>query len=78
MIGVPACQGPYSSTEFNYDAPHAGCMNLGIRFELLCITDIFQSYRKTLHDVFAGRKEDTTEENLRTITRGNAADGAFQ
>ncbi len=44
--------------------------NLGIRFELLCITDIFESYRKTLQKVFAGCKEDTTEENIQARTRG--------
>ena len=44
--------------------------NLGIRFELLCITDIFESYRKTLKKVFAGCKEDITEENIQSRTRG--------
>ena len=37
---------------------------------MLCITDIFESYRKTLQKVFAGCKEDTTEENIQARTRG--------
>ena len=65
-VGMP---GPYSSPGSIEDARTlAG--NLGIRFELLCITEIFESYRKTLQKVFAGCKEDTTEENIQARTRG--------
>jgi NAD+ synthase/NAD+ synthase (glutamine-hydrolysing) len=65
-VGMP---GPYSSSG-SIDDARALAKNLGIRFELLCITDIFESYRKTLQKVFAGRKEDTTEENIQARTRG--------
>ncbi|MGH9538020.1 MAG: NAD+ synthase [Terriglobales bacterium] len=65
-VGMP---GPYSSPG-SIDDARALAQNLGIRFELLCITDIFESYRKTLQKVFAGRKEDATEENLQARTRG--------
>jgi NAD+ synthase/NAD+ synthase (glutamine-hydrolysing) len=65
-VGMP---GPYSSSG-SIDDARALAQNLGIRFELLCITDIFESYRKTLQKVFAGRKEDATEENLQARTRG--------
>ena len=34
------------------------------------ITDIFRSYRKTLHKAFAGCKEDVTEENIQSRARG--------
>ena len=42
-VGMP---GPYSSSG-SIDDARALAHNLGIRFELLCITDIFESYRKT-------------------------------
>jgi NAD+ synthase (glutamine-hydrolysing) len=65
-VGMP---GPYSSSGSIEDA-RSLAQNLDIRFELLCITDIFESYRKTLQTVFAGRKEDATEENLQARARG--------
>ena len=65
-VGMP---GPYSS-QGSIDDARTLAANLGIRFELLCITDIFESYRKTLQKVFAGRKEDMTEENIQARTRG--------
>jgi len=65
-VGMP---GPYSSPGSIEDA-RSLAENLGIRFELLCITDIFASYRKTLAKVFAGRKEDETEENIQSRARG--------
>jgi NAD+ synthase (glutamine-hydrolysing) len=65
-VGMP---GPYSSSGSIEDA-RSLAQNLGIRFELLCITDIFESYRKILQTVFAGRKEDATEENLQARARG--------
>ena len=65
-VGMP---GPYSS-QGSIDDARQLARNLGIRFELLCITDIFESYRKTLRDVFAGRKEDETEENIQSRARG--------
>ena len=61
--------GPYSSTG-SIDDARALAKNLGIRFELLCITDIFESYKKTLSKPFAGRKEDETEENIQSRARG--------
>jgi NAD+ synthase (glutamine-hydrolysing) len=65
-VGMP---GPYSSTG-SIDDARALAENLGIRFELLCIGDIFESYKKTLSKVFAGRKEDETEENIQSRARG--------
>ena len=65
-VGMP---GPYSS-QGSIDDARTLAENLGIRFELLCITDIFESYRKTLSTVFAGRKEDETEENIQSRARG--------
>jgi NAD+ synthase (glutamine-hydrolysing) len=65
-VGMP---GPYSS-QGSIDDARALADNLGVRFELLCITDIFASYKKTLAKTFAGRKEDETEENLQSRARG--------
>ena len=65
-VGMP---GPYSSTG-SIDDARSLAQNLGIRFELLCIGDIFESYKKTLAKTFAGRKEDETEENIQSRARG--------
>ena len=65
-VGMP---GPYSSPGSINDA-QALARNLGIRFEVLGIAEIFDSYRKTLEKVFAGRQEDVTEENIQSRTRG--------
>jgi NAD+ synthase/NAD+ synthase (glutamine-hydrolysing) len=65
-VGMP---GPYSSQGSIEDA-RALAENLRIRFELLPITDICNSYRCTLKEVFAGLKEDVTEENIQARARG--------
>ena len=65
-VGMP---GPYSSTG-SIDDARSLAGNLGIRFELLCIGDIFATYQKTLATVFVGRKEDETEENIQSRARG--------
>lgn len=65
-VGMP---GPYSS-QGSIDDARDLAQNLGIRFELLCITEPFESYRKTLKKVFAGCKEDITEENIQSRIRG--------
>jgi NAD+ synthase/NAD+ synthase (glutamine-hydrolysing) len=65
-IGMP---GPFSS-EGSIEDARALAQNLGIRFELLPINHVFEAYRQTLQDVFAGRKEDVTEENLQSRARG--------
>ncbi len=66
-IGMP---GPYSSEGSISDAQHLA-NNLGIRFEILRITDIFESYRSTLRDVFKDCPEDVTEENIQSRIRGS-------
>ena len=65
-VGMP---GPYSSTG-SIDDARCLAENLGIRFELLCIGDIFESYKKTLAKLFAGRGENETEENIQSRARG--------
>lgn len=69
VIGV-SMPGPYSSRG-SIDDARSLATNLGTRFELIRITETFDSYRKALKPVFAGREEDVTEENLQARIRGN-------
>jgi NAD+ synthase/NAD+ synthase (glutamine-hydrolysing) len=65
-LGMP---GPFSSRG-SIDDARALATNLGLRFELIRITAIFESYLKALKPVFAGREPDETEENLQARIRG--------
>jgi NAD+ synthase/NAD+ synthase (glutamine-hydrolysing) len=66
-VGMP---GPYSSPGSVEDARELAA-NLGIEFRIIPITPIFDSYRAALREVFEGRPEDVTEENLQARARGN-------
>lgn len=65
-VGMP---GPYSS-QGSIDDARELAKNLGIRFELLSINEIYEACRGILKDVFAGRKADATEENIQSRARG--------
>jgi NAD+ synthase/NAD+ synthase (glutamine-hydrolysing) len=65
-VGMP---GPYSSPG-SIDDASVLAQNLGIRFELLSINRAYEAYRETLREVFAGREEDVTEENIQSRARG--------
>ena len=65
-VGMP---GPYSS-QGSIDDARTLAKNLGIRFELLSINPAYEAYRQTLQKVFAGQKEDVTEENIQSRSRG--------
>ena len=65
-VGMPS---PYSSRG-SIDDSRELAANLGIRFELLRITNIFEAYRQTLKPAFTGYEEDVTEENLQARIRG--------
>ena len=65
-VGMP---GPYSS-QGSIDDARTLAKNLGIRFELLSINTVYEAYREILKDVFAGRPEDVTEENIQSRARG--------
>ena len=44
---------------------------LGVRIDTVPITEVFDAYRRTLADLFAGTEEDVAEENLQARIRGN-------
>lgn len=68
VIGV-AMPGPYSSDHSLTDA-RAMATNLGIRFEVSPINDAYQAMVNTLQPLFAGMKQDVTEENIQSRLRG--------
>ncbi|MBN2079991.1 MAG: NAD+ synthase [Spirochaetes bacterium] len=59
------------SSRGSIDDSRALARNLGIRFEVLPITPLFDIYRRDLAVLFAGRAEDVTEENIQSRIRGN-------
>jgi NAD+ synthase/NAD+ synthase (glutamine-hydrolysing) len=65
-VGMPS---PYSSRG-SIDDAKALATNLGIRFELIRISDVFDSYLSTLKPVFGNLSEDVTEENIQSRIRG--------
>jgi len=66
-VGMP---GPFSSPG-SIDDARALAANLGIRFELVSITEIFETYVRVLKPAFAGREAEVTEENIQARVRGN-------
>lgn len=65
-IGMPS---PYSSAGSIEDSRKLA-ENLGIRFEIISINDLFAEYNQALAPLFAGLKPDITEENIQSRTRG--------
>ena len=65
-----AMPGPYSSEGSVRDARQLAS-NLGIQLIVLPIGNIFDTYRKSLADVFSECALDATEENLQARIRGN-------
>jgi NAD+ synthetase len=68
VLGV-AMPSVYSAQESHDDA-RALARNLGIAFEVIPIQAVVTEFRRTLAGVFAGRPEDSTEENLQARVRG--------
>ena len=66
-IGMPS---PYSSSG-SIDDSRKLAANLGIRFELIGISGLFEEYTHALGPLFAGTRPDTTEENIQSRIRGN-------
>ncbi len=66
-VGMPS---EYSSEGSVTDARELAT-NLGIRFEVLPISDIFTEFKSTLRPVFKNIPEDVTEENIQSRIRGS-------
>ena len=66
-VGMPS---PYSS-QGSIDDSRALAANLGVRFELIGISDLFRQYTQALEPLFAGTKPGLAEENLQARIRGN-------
>jgi NAD+ synthase (glutamine-hydrolysing) len=69
VTGV-AMPSQYSSEGSVRDAEELAC-KLGIRFKIVPIQEIFDSYRKALAPVFAGLPDNVAEENIQSRIRGN-------
>ncbi|HET7210023.1 MAG TPA: NAD+ synthase [Terriglobales bacterium] len=65
-VGMP---GPFSSPGSIADAQELA-KDLKIRFELLSIKEVYESYERVLRPAFSGLPEDVTEENLQPRARG--------
>ncbi len=66
-VGMPS---EFSSSG-SIDDAKALAANLGIRFELLAIQDVFEQFQTVLKPLFAGTKFGLAEENLQSRIRGN-------
>jgi NAD+ synthetase len=83
LVAVIARQalGPESVTGLSMPSPFTSTMsredarklaeNLGIHFQEIPITEIFEQYKVSLKEAFEGREEDETEENIQARIRGN-------
>lgn len=69
VLGV-ALPSPYSSADSLEDAQLLAD-NLGCRFTVLPIGELFATFRKNLAGLFTGYGEDITEQNLQARIRGN-------
>ena len=58
------------SSSGSVDDARALAQNLGIRFELVAIHDVFEQYQRTLDPLFAGTEFGLAEENLQSRIRG--------
>jgi len=68
VLGV-ALPSQYSSEHSVNDARELAC-KLGIRFQVIPIAEIFDTYRQALAPIFTGLREDVTEENIQSRIRG--------
>ena len=58
------------SSQGSLDDAQALAANLGIQYDVIPIQTAFEAVKGELKPVFAGRKEDTTEENIQARLRG--------
>lgn len=60
----------YTAVESKEDAQTLA-NNLGIKYSVIPITELFSAYKIALQSIFAGMQEDVTEENIQARIRGN-------
>ncbi|MDP9037990.1 MAG: NAD+ synthase [Acidobacteriota bacterium] len=65
-VGMPS----EFSSQGSIDDARALAANLGVRFELVAIRDVFSAYQRTLAPLFAGTPFGLAEENLQSRVRG--------
>ncbi|HEX2155276.1 MAG TPA: NAD+ synthase [Acidimicrobiia bacterium] len=58
------------SSQGSIDDARSLAENLGIRFDIIPMDDVFQAYLDTLSRLFAGTESDSAEENLQARVRG--------
>lgn len=58
------------TSQLSLDEAAAQANLMGVRYDVISISDIFDSVQTALTDVFAGAKPDTTEENIQARCRG--------
>ena len=58
------------SSKGSIEDARALAKNLGIRWEIIPIQDVFEQFKATLKPLFKGLAEDTTEENIQARIRG--------
>lgn len=66
-VGMPS---PYSS-QGSIDDSRQLAANLGVRFELIGISGLFNEFTRALAPMFQGMPPDTTEENIQSRARGS-------
>jgi len=66
-LGMPS---PYSSQGSIGDSRHLA-ENLGVRYEVIPIDEVFSGFNHALAPIFAGRQPDITEENIQSRIRGS-------
>jgi NAD+ synthase (glutamine-hydrolysing) len=69
VLGV-TMPSPYSSPGSVEDSRKLA-ENLGVKFQVMPISDIFSSYQESLEDSFQGKEFDVAEENIQARIRGN-------
>ena len=58
------------TSQLSLDEAAAQAHAMGVRYDVISISEIFKSVQAALSDVFAGTKPDTTEENIQARCRG--------
>jgi len=58
------------TSQLSLDEAAAQARQLGVRYDIISIENMFQSVEAALKDVFAGAKPDATEENIQARCRG--------